>query len=89
MEAMATGLPVVACDAYSLRELVSHGKTGLLIIPCRADELAESLDMLLGSPGARARMAQESLRAVSVHEQSRTWLQWEALYSQMAAGGPR
>jgi glycosyltransferase involved in cell wall biosynthesis len=89
MEAMATGLPVVASDAYSLRELVSHGKTGLLITPGRADELAASLDMLLGAPGMRARMAQESLRAVSVHERSRTWVQWEALYGQVAAGGPQ
>ena len=89
MEAMATGLPVVASDAYSLRELVSHGKTGLLITPGRADELAASLDMLLGAPGVRARMAQESLRAVGAHEQSRTWIQWEALYGQLAAGGPR
>jgi glycosyltransferase involved in cell wall biosynthesis len=89
MEAMATGLPVVASDAYSLRELVSHGKTGLLITPGRADELAASLDMLLGAPGVRARMAQESLRAVSEHEQSRTWIQWEALYGQLAVGGSR
>jgi len=89
MEAMATGLPVVASDAYSLRELVSHGRTGLLITPGRADELAASLDMLLGAPAVRARMAQESLRAVSAHEQSRTWIQWESLYGQLAAGGPR
>jgi glycosyltransferase involved in cell wall biosynthesis len=87
MEAMATGLPVVASDAYSLRELVSHEKTGLLITPGRADELAASLDTLLGAPGVRARMAQESLRAVSRHEQSRTWIQWESLYRQLAVGG--
>jgi len=87
MEAMATGLPVVASDAYSLRELVSHGKTGLLTTPGRADELAASLDMLLGAPGVRARMSQESLRAVSAHEQSRTWIQWESLYGQLTAGG--
>jgi len=89
MEAMATGLPVVASDAYSLRELVSHGKTGLLITPGRADELAASLDKLLGAPAERARMSEESLRAVSAHEQSRTWTQWEALYGQLAAGGSR
>jgi len=89
MEAMATGLPVVASDAYSLRELVSHGRTGLLIAPGRADELAASLDTLLGAPGVRARMAQESLQAVSVHEQSRTWTEWETLYGQLAVGGLR
>ncbi len=89
MEAMATGLPVVASDAYSLRELVSHGKTGLLITPGRADELAASLDTLLGNPALRGRMSKESLRAVSVHEQSRTWTKWEALYGQLAVGGPR
>jgi glycosyltransferase involved in cell wall biosynthesis len=86
---MATGLPVVASDAYSLRELVSHGKTGLLITPGRADELGASLDMLLREPGMRARMAKESLRAVSVHERSSTWIQWESLYGQLATGGPR
>ena len=87
MEAMATGLPAVASDAYSLRELVSHGKTGLLITPGRTDELAASLDLLLGAPGVRARMARESLLAVSAHERSRTWIQWEALYGQLAVGG--
>jgi glycosyltransferase involved in cell wall biosynthesis len=89
MEAMATGLPVIASDAYSLRELVSHGKTGLLITPGRADELAAGLDTLLRAPGVRARMAEESLRAVRAHEQSRTWIQWESLYGQLAADGPR
>lgn len=89
MEAMATGLPIVAANAYALGELVAHGRNGLLVTPGRPDELAASLDVLLKQPELRDRMAAESLRVISEHELSRSLARWESLYGTLAASGSR
>jgi glycosyltransferase involved in cell wall biosynthesis len=89
MEAMATGLPVVAANAYALAELVAGGRNGFLVTPGRPDELAAWLDALLKQPDLRARMAAESLRVISEHELSRSLAQWESLYGTLAAAGSR
>ncbi len=88
MEAMATGLPVVAADRYALAELVSHGHNGFLAAPGRSDEIAAYLDILVANPGLRAAMAGESLRIIGGHECHRWLADWESLYGLLAAAGP-
>jgi glycosyltransferase involved in cell wall biosynthesis len=56
LEAMASGLPVVATDVGGIPELVVDGKTGYLVPPARPDLLARALDRLAGDPGLRSRM---------------------------------
>ena len=89
MEAMASGLPVVAANAYSLSELVCHGRNGFLASPGSGSELAAYLDQLLARPDLRAAMARECLQLISAHELSRSLADWEALYGLLAAAGPR
>jgi glycosyltransferase involved in cell wall biosynthesis/GT2 family glycosyltransferase len=57
MEAMACGLPVVAGDLPSIRELVEDGVTGRLVPPERPDLLAEAIDDLERDPETRRRRA--------------------------------
>ncbi|WP_370639107.1 sugar transferase [Cohnella sp. REN36] len=64
MEAMAFGKPVVATDALGTRELVSHGRTGLLAPLGRPDLLAEALERLMGDEDLRVRMGAEARRVV-------------------------
>lgn len=55
MEAMASGLPVVATDVGGLGELVVPGVTGSLVPPASPSALAEALRMLLcDTPRCRA-----------------------------------
>lgn len=54
MEAMASALPVVACDVPGVREVVVHEVTGILVDAARADSMADALSSLLECP-ARAR----------------------------------
>jgi glycosyltransferase involved in cell wall biosynthesis len=49
LEAMAVGLPVVACNVGGIPEIVSHTVTGLLVPPKRADRLAAAMLELVSS----------------------------------------
>lgn len=56
IEAMLTGLPVVATDIRGPREQVVDGVTGLLVPPATVAPLAAALGRLVGDPALRARM---------------------------------
>jgi glycosyltransferase involved in cell wall biosynthesis len=87
MEAMASGLPVVAADNYALGELVRHEASGFLAAPGHAGEFAGHLDRLAADPALRARMGAESLRVIGGHERHRWLAEWEALYGLLATAG--
>jgi len=81
MEAMASGLPIVAANAVALPHLVHEGENGYLFTPGDADELAARLtDVLTAAPEERRRMQQASLDAVAMHDITRTLDTFEALY---------
>ena len=81
MEAMASGLPIVAANAVALPHLVHDGENGYLFEPGNVDELAARLtDVLTASPEERLRMQQASLDGVRVHDIGRTLDTFEALY---------
>ena len=86
LEAMASGLPVVAADAGALGELVGHGRTGLLFPPGRADRLAECADRLAADQAGRRRMGTEGRRTAAGHARAGTLAQWEAVYGELAGG---
>jgi glycosyltransferase involved in cell wall biosynthesis len=57
MEAMASGVPVIASDISGIPELVEHGKSGLLVPPRNAQVLANNLEALWKDPVERGRLA--------------------------------
>jgi glycosyltransferase involved in cell wall biosynthesis len=56
IEAMLTGLPVVATDIRGPREQVVPGETGLLVPPMAVEPLAGALSRLAADPALRQRM---------------------------------
>jgi glycosyltransferase involved in cell wall biosynthesis len=56
LEAMATGLPVVATNIRGCREAVVHGETGLLVPVRDPDALTEAALFLLDNPAVAGRM---------------------------------
>ncbi len=73
LEALASGLPIVASRVGGNVETVEEHKTGILVDPTDVNKLTEALTELLGERGARAKMgvaARESfLRKFSEKEQ--------------------
>ena len=81
MEAMASGLPIVAADAVALPHLVHDGENGFLFRPGDVDDLAAKLTRVLTqTPDERLAMQQASLDGVKVHDMTRTLETFEALY---------
>jgi glycosyltransferase involved in cell wall biosynthesis len=81
MEAMASGLPVVAADAMALPHLVHDGENGYLFTPGDVDELAARLtDVLEADPDRLNALKNESLRLIQAHDINRTLSTFESLY---------
>ena len=71
IEAMLTGLPVVASDIRGPREQVVDGETGLLVPARNVDRLADALARLAGDPDLRRAMGQAGReRAVALYDES-------------------
>lgn len=56
VEAMAAGLPIVACRAAAVPEVVPDGECGMLVPPRDEPALALALERLLGDEGERKRL---------------------------------
>jgi colanic acid/amylovoran biosynthesis glycosyltransferase len=58
LEAMASGVPVVATECGGVAEAVTDGREGFLVAPRDSDALADALFRLWRDPGLRARMGE-------------------------------
>ncbi len=56
VEAMASGLPIVATDVSGSRQAIQSGETGILVPPGDADELVEAITNLLTNPDIGTKM---------------------------------
>jgi glycosyltransferase involved in cell wall biosynthesis len=64
LEAMASGLPVVASRIGGVPEIVRDGETGFLVSPGDIDELRDRLALLLGDPALAADMGRRAREVV-------------------------
>jgi glycosyltransferase involved in cell wall biosynthesis len=56
MEAMGSGVPVIASDLSGIPELVNDQLTGLLVPPRDAGAIADALERFIQDPGVRRRL---------------------------------
>jgi glycosyltransferase involved in cell wall biosynthesis len=82
LEAAATALPCVATDAGGSREVVIHGRTGLLVAPGDSRALASAMNELAElTESARAAMGRSARAHVLENfEIGAVAARWEALY---------
>ena len=65
MEAMASGLPVIATAISGVRELICDGDSGLLVTPGRIGELSQAIAALLSDAALGERLARAGRERVS------------------------
>lgn len=81
MEAMSSGLPVVAANAMALPHLVHNGENGYLFEPGDVDDLAAKLTTVLTAPAAEwTRLKRNSMKLIAPHDIERTLTTFERLY---------
>jgi len=81
MEALASGLPVVAANAMALPHLVHDGRNGYLFEPGDVEAFAARLTDVLTMPEEKLQaFKRESLKIVEAHDINRTIATFEGLY---------
>ncbi|MFA4818984.1 MAG: glycosyltransferase family 4 protein [Patescibacteria group bacterium] len=73
LQAMATGLPVIASRLPGVRELIKDGQNGLLAVAGSADSLAAAIDILLNNPDKARHLGQNGA------QRARQNYQWDKL----------
>src|SRR5581483_11087606 len=86
LEAVASGLPVVAVAAGALPELVDHGNNGYLVPPRDAQAAAEAVLSILATPDVRADMGRHSRTIAERHDVRASVEAYEALLETIVSG---
>lgn len=86
LEAMASGLPVLAADKYALPELVRDGVNGYLFPPGNAQALAQKMKELLNHPEHWSAMGKTGRQAATRHDLAETIAAYQKIYHLIIAG---
>ncbi len=81
LEAMAMGKPVIASDIGGHRELIEHGKTGLLFAPGNAAALSKTLGIVLNDSWLRRELAAQASDWIRKHSWDHTTAVYDDIYS--------
>jgi len=84
MEAMASGLPVVAVNAMALPELVHDGENGYLFADGDSQMLAQKVIAILSDQTMRVQMSQKSLDIIKDHDINEVVEKYESIYKKIA-----
>ncbi len=85
LEALASGLPVVAVDATCIPELVIDGENGFLVSPRDTDAMADRLGTIISNPSLAEQMGRVGCIVVQEHSSTTALNKHEVLYQELHA----
>lgn len=83
MEAMASGLPILAAKVMALPELVYHGKNGFLFDEGDTEMLTAQILKIIRNPLLQKRMSGKSLEIINNHDLNKTVKKYEEIYKRV------
>lgn len=85
LEAMAMGKPVIASDIGGHREMIEHGRNGLLFAAGNVNALAETLRTVLDDPQLRRNLVAQASHCIAKHSWHETAALYDDVYSRALA----
>jgi len=76
VEAMAAGIPVVACRAAAVPEVVEDGRTGVLVAPRRPDSIADAIEGLVRNAELRKALGAAGRHRADTYDLPRVARAW-------------
>ena len=87
LEAMATGLPVIATNVGGVGRIIQDGENGLLVSPADADELATGISTFLADSTKAGQLAKNAICTVeSRYSAQQMSEEYMALYDEVVSG---
>jgi glycosyltransferase involved in cell wall biosynthesis len=87
LEAMGIGLPVVSFDCHNgPRDLIEHGRNGLLVPEGDIEGLGAALSSLMADGPRRRAMGAAARETAKAYDVTIIAQRWESLFSELAAG---
>ncbi len=84
VEAMACGVPTIAFDCKcGPRDIIDHGKNGLLVPDGDISGLAEAMMRLMADEEERRAMSRNALKVVDTYSEEAVMAKWIALFSNL------
>jgi len=84
VEAMASGVPVVASDIDGPREIISHGRNGYLFEAGNEYDLADKVVALLNDNTLREKLVEQGLHDVRKYSIEKTYRNYLHIYEELA-----
>ena len=82
MEAMASGLPVIAANAGALDELVHNGENGYLFEPGDIETMGRCMEQVIQNDSLAQEMGNKSLTIIRRHDIGQTVHRFETIYQE-------
>ena len=83
LEAMASGLPIVASKVTGVSEIVKDKINGFLVKPKNSKEIAEKVSIILKNKNLQSRFRKNNLKEVKKYSWKKTGNQLEKVYKQI------
>lgn len=83
LEAMASGLPVVATNVDGIREVVIQGESGILIPPKNPDAIAKAVIQIIENPELFRNLVENGIRRAQLFDVGEHVMKLESLYSNL------
>lgn len=86
MEAMASGLPIVASKIRGNEDLISNNQGGFLVKPKDSEQVAKAIEKMIQNPKKRGKMEERNLENIAKYGQETVLQKMDEFFNEIVGG---